>query len=43
MRVNNLFDRKTIGAVIVGDANGRYYAPAPTRNALAGVGATYSF
>jgi iron complex outermembrane receptor protein len=43
VRVNNLFDRETIGAVIVGDANGRYYAPAPTRNVLAGVGATYNF
>lgn len=42
-RVNNLFDRSIIGAVIVGDANGRYYAPAPTRNFLAGVSATYTF
>jgi iron complex outermembrane receptor protein len=43
VRVNNLFDRATIGAVVVGDANGRYYAPAPTRNLLGGVAATYSF
>ena len=42
-RVNNLFGREYIGAVIVGDANGRYYAPAPTRNALIGATATYSF
>jgi iron complex outermembrane receptor protein len=42
-RVNNLFGKEYIGAVIVGDANGRYYAPAPTRNALIGVTATYSF
>jgi iron complex outermembrane recepter protein len=42
-RVNNLFGREYIGAVIVGDANGRYYAPAPTRNFLAGASATYSF
>lgn len=42
-RVNNLFGREYIGAVIVGDANGRYYAPAPTRNFLAGVSATYAF
>ena len=42
-RVNNLFGREYIGAVIVGDANGRYYAPAPTRNFLAGVSASYSF
>jgi iron complex outermembrane receptor protein len=42
-RINNLFDREYIGAVIVGDANGRYYAPAPTRSVLVGVTATYSF
>lgn len=42
-RVNNLFGREYIGAVIVGDANGRYYAPAPTRNFVAGVSATYAF
>jgi len=43
VRVNNLFGRQYIGAVIVGDANGRYYAPAPTRNVLVGVTATYDF
>ncbi len=42
-RVNNIFGREYIGAVIVGDGNGRYYAPAPTRNVLAGVAATYAF
>jgi iron complex outermembrane recepter protein len=42
-RVNNLFSKQYIGAVIVGDANGRYYAPAPTRNLLIGATATYSF
>jgi iron complex outermembrane receptor protein len=42
-RVNNLFGREYIGAVIVGDANGRYYAPAPTRNFLVGATATYAF
>jgi iron complex outermembrane receptor protein len=42
-RVNNLFSTQYIGAVIVGDANGRYYAPAPTRNVLVGATATYSF
>ena len=43
VRVNNLFGRQYIGAVIVGDANGRYFAPAPTRNVLVGVSATYDF
>ncbi len=42
-RVNNLFGREYIGAVIVGDANGRYYAPAPTRNFLLGALAVYEF
>ncbi len=42
-RVNNLFGKQYIGAVIVGDANGRYYAPAPTRNVLVGATAIYSF
>ena len=43
VRVNNLFGRQYIGAVIVGDANGRYFAPAPTRNVLVGVTASYEF
>ncbi len=43
VRLNNLFGREYISAVIVGDANGRYYAPAPTRNVLFGVSARYSF
>lgn len=42
-RLNNVFGREYIGAVIVGDANGRYYAPAPTRNVLVGVSARYAF
>jgi len=42
-RVNNLFGREYVGAVIVGDANGRYYAPAPTRNFVAGISASYAF
>jgi iron complex outermembrane receptor protein len=43
VRVNNLFDKEYIGAVVVGDANGRYYAPAPTRNFLVGITASYAF
>ncbi len=42
-RVNNLFGRQYIGAVVVGDANGRYYAPAPTRNVVVSIAATYTF
>ena len=32
VRVNNLFDRRYAGSVIVGDSNGRYFEPAPGRN-----------
>lgn len=35
-RVDNVFDKEYIGAVIVNDGNGRFYAPAPTRNYLVG-------
>ena len=43
VRLNNLFDRQYVGAVVIGDANGRYYAPAPGRNFLLGLAATYTF
>jgi iron complex outermembrane receptor protein len=36
-RVNNLFDKSYVGAVIVNEANGRYYEPAPGRAWLAGL------
>lgn len=42
-RVDNLFDKEYIGAIYVNDQNGRYYAPAPERNYLLGVTASYSF
>ena len=32
VRVNNVFDRNYVGSVIVGDANGRFFEPAPGRN-----------
>lgn len=43
LRVDNVFDRKYIGSVIVGDSNGRYYEPAPGASAYAGVSARYTF
>lgn len=43
MRIDNLFDRKYIGAVYVNDGNGRYYAPAAGRGYLAGLGVTRRF
>ncbi len=43
VRVDNLFDRTYVGSVIVGDVFGRYYEPAPGRNGLMGVNASYQF
>jgi iron complex outermembrane receptor protein len=31
VRIDNVFDRRVIGSVIVNDGNGRYYEPAPGR------------
>jgi len=36
-RIDNLFNRQTIGSVIVNEANGRYYEPGPGRAFLAGL------
>ncbi len=43
LHVDNIFDRRYIGAVYVGEGNGRYYAPAPGRNWMAGVNLTYRY
>lgn len=43
LRLENLFDRKYIGSVIVGDANGRYYEPGTGFGWFAGVRAQYAF
>ncbi|CUJ27130.1 catecholate siderophore receptor Fiu [Achromobacter xylosoxidans] len=42
-RVDNLFDRRYAGSVIVNESNGRYYEPAPGRSVGAGLGATYRY
>jgi iron complex outermembrane receptor protein len=42
-RVDNLFDEKYAGSVIVNEANGRYFEPAPVRNFTVGVNGKYSF
>ncbi|MBO9661802.1 TonB-dependent receptor [Dokdonella sp.] len=42
LRVDNLFDRRYAGSVIVNDANGRYFEPAPGRTAMLGVRWTWS-
>jgi len=43
VRLENIFDKKYIGSVIVGDGNNRYYEPAPGRGWYAGLTATYTF
>jgi iron complex outermembrane receptor protein len=43
VRLNNLMDRKYIGSLIVGDANKRYYEPAPGRNWMVGASVAYTF
>ncbi len=43
LRVENLLDRDYIGAVVVNDANDRYFAPAAGITYLVGVTATYVF
>jgi iron complex outermembrane receptor protein len=42
-RVNNLFDRRYVGSLIVGDSNQRYYEAAPGRNWVLGFSAQYQF
>jgi iron complex outermembrane receptor protein len=39
-RLDNLFDKKYIGSVIVNDGNGRYYEPAPGRAFFLGLRAS---
>ena len=43
VRVDNVTDRRYIGSVIVAEANGRFYEPAPGRNWLVGVSAQITF
>ena len=43
VRVDNASDRRYIGSVIVSEANGRFYEPAPERSFLAGVTAEITF
>lgn len=37
LRIDNLLDRSYVGAVVIADANGRYYEAAPGRDATVGV------
>lgn len=42
-RVDNLFDRRAVGSVIVNEGNGRFFEPAPGRHWTVGVNASYRF
>ncbi|MFZ6646512.1 TonB-dependent receptor family protein [Undibacterium sp. TJN25] len=42
-RVDNLFDRKYAGSVIVNESNGRFFEAAPGRNGSAGLSMAYAF
>ena len=42
-RLNNITNVNYVGSVIVGDTNGRYFEPAPTRNFLVGVSVNATF
>jgi len=43
VRVDNVTDRQYIGSVIVAEANGRFYEPAPGRNMMIGATASVGF
>ncbi len=43
VRIDNVGDKGYIGSVIVAEANGRYYEPAPKRNAMIGINAEFQF
>ncbi|MGB8337916.1 MAG: TonB-dependent receptor [Burkholderiales bacterium] len=42
-RIDNVFDEKYAGSVIVNEANGRYFEPAPVRNYTIGINAALKF
>ncbi len=42
-RIDNLLNEHTVGSVIVNEANGRYYEPAPGRSATVAVNFTHAF
>lgn len=43
VRVNNIFNRTYVGAVVIAASNGEYYEPAPGRNFIVGMTAKYRF
>lgn len=43
LRIENLTDKSYVGGVLVNDSNGRFFAPAPGRNYVAGVSVSTGF
>lgn len=43
VRVANLLGQNYVGAVVIADHNGRYFEPAPGRNFMVGITASYRF
>jgi iron complex outermembrane receptor protein len=43
LRIDNLLDKEYVGSVRVGDLNSSYFEPAPGRNWLIGLNASYKF
>lgn len=43
LRIENMFDKKYIGSVRVGDVNSRFFEPGADRNYLLGLSASYKF
>ncbi len=43
LRIDNLFDRRHVGSVVVNAANGRYFEPAAERSVFGGVKASYRY
>ncbi len=43
VRIENLFDRRYIGSVIVADGNQRFFEPSPRRHAVVGFSGSLSF
>ena len=43
LRIDNLGDKKYSGSVIVNEGNSRFFEPAPERNYLVGISASYGF
>ena len=43
VRIENLTDKAYVGGVLVNDSNGRFFAPAPGRNYIAGISVSTEF